>query len=112
MSLPGSYSPTIYQGDDWAKTFQFDDDAGDPIDLSGHTLESQLRATKASDVVVSFTVDTTDAAAGTVYLSLAAADTAELARGFYFFDLQWTDASGDLRTVLAGRAEVVEEVTR
>lgn len=104
---PGTLHLDIYQGDDFSVDLDFD------IDLTGYTLTSQIRHEPSdSSPAETLTVTMTDAANGLVELSLTAAETADLIAQRYWWDLQWTEPSGDIRTVLRGRATVTAEITR
>lgn len=104
---PGAYHLDIYQGDVFTLSLDFD------VDLTGYTLEAQIRHDPDDTTPAeTLTVTVTDAANGLVQLSLTAVETAALLPQRYWWDLQWTDPSGDVRTILRGRATVTAEITR
>jgi hypothetical protein len=72
--LPGDYPITLYRGDTRVWTFAFlEDDQETTIDLTGKTWESEVRsATDASPVLLTFTIDDTDAADGVIVVTLPA----------------------------------------
>jgi hypothetical protein len=113
MASPGTYNMTHVQGDDWSTELTVADAGGDPIDMTGYTFLAQARtAPGAATVAFTFTVDTTDAATGILVLTVADTVTDDLEPGRYFWDLQWTDGAGAVRTILAGIVTVLAEVSR
>ena len=70
--------------------------ANDPLDLADYTITAQIRAGKSnsSDLIANFTVVETDAAAGEFELRLAAATTADLEAGVYYWDCKLDGGSG------------------
>lgn len=112
MAKPGTYSPTFVQGDDWSFPATLKDQAGAAIDLTGYTFLAQARTRASAGVAFTLTVTVTDAANGVVTVTVDAATTADIGPGTYVWDLQWTDAAGDIRTILAGTITVLPEVSR
>jgi hypothetical protein len=122
--LPGKYDFAAYRGDTKEWTIEFADDATPPapVDMSGWTWEAQIRATldEPDSIVATITVDHTDAATGTLGLTLPAAQSDNLvtgpAAGFdpgkarYYWDLQGTSGSV-VKTWLAGKVDVKGDVT-
>lgn len=85
-------------------------EGGVPADLSGRTYAAQLRASPNATAAVDVTVDTTDAADGTLVLRLEPAVTEGLS-GTYAWDLEQT-IGGTVRTLLAGKWIFGPDVTR
>lgn len=108
--MPGSRSLTVYAGDDYTHTVTAVDGNGDPVDLSDRTWTAQWRRSRVSATAVAFTVDTTNAAAGVLVVSLTAAQTAQLASGEW--DLQGVYGDGTVETLLQGEVVVTKDVTR
>lgn len=102
------YNVRIVKGDDVSETFTFRDSDGSPMDLDGYTFESQVRATPDGSLVGEFTC-TVDEGSVTRTLSRTVTDDME---GEYFHDMQWSDPSGLVRTLIQGKFVVVPEVTR
>jgi hypothetical protein len=91
--------------------------------MSAWTWLAQIRTTKdePGSVIATFTVDATDAATGTLVITLPATQAALLVtgttnglptpgKGLYFWDLQGTD-SGVVKTWLAGKVAVTGDVS-
>lgn len=104
---------TPYRGDAFSRTYRFLVGT-DPRDLSGYTLEAQIREQADSEAVTaSFTVDAADAAMGEVTISLPPATTAALPQ-FGVWDLQATAIGNpdDVETLVGGGMQVTADVTR
>lgn len=100
----------LYAGDDWSRTLTFyENDA--PKDLTGFTWLAQIRRRHFTDVERTMEVDPIDPTNGVIVLSLTAAQTEDM-RDRYVWDLQWTDTSDQIRTVLAGALIVSPEVSK
>ena len=111
----------LYAGDGVDLPITCTNGAGAPIDLTGAvTAQVRLQRLDADPPVVAFTVNAVDAYQGKVILSLSGTQTAALsthpsAKDGKFngvWDVQWTPASGQVRTLCQGRVECVADVTR
>lgn len=108
--LPGTYPLVLWRGDTRTFTVEFAEDDS-PVDLSGKTWTSEIRATYTSDNIdAEIDVDDTDAATGVLVLTLTA-DQANLDPGSYVWDLQSED-TGVVHTWLSGKVKVKGDVTR
>lgn len=105
----------IYRDDDYTIVIPFVDASNTPFPVDGYTFRAEIRkhrnrgATVADPVAV-FTIDTTDAATGTITLSLDKTVTRTLPAEAVW-DLQAT-IDGDDDTWLDGTVEVLGDVTR
>lgn len=92
-------------------------DNGTPFDLTGYTARMQVRATIAA---ASALIDLTSPSggivlggtAGTIAITITAAQTAALTISSGFYDLELIDAGGAVRRLLSGVVTVSKEVTR
>jgi len=113
--MPTNASLNLYQGDDWAGLVSvYQADGTTPFDLTGYTARAQIRrdvADRALDVLAEITIGVVDAAGGLLSLDLDHTVTATLS-GHLLWDLQLTDAAGEITTILAGGVNVTSEVTR
>jgi hypothetical protein len=101
----------IDQGSTYTNTLVLVDTFNQQIDYSGYSGQGQLRKYYTSSTAVSFAVNTDNAAAGEITLSLTAEQTSDIAAGRYVYDVELTN--GDVVTrVLEGMATVTPEVTR
>jgi hypothetical protein len=111
----------IDQGAYWSQEILWEDSNGDPVNLTGYTARMQIRkrVTDASAVIELTTTNgriTLGGAAGTILLTIAAADTAALPATptdkRWFYDLELVPAGGQVVRLLQGRVLVSPEVTR
>jgi hypothetical protein len=115
VSTFADYSAAVYdvrmtQGDTFSEQVLMEDGDGEAIDLAGYSFRSQLRRTADGAVVAEFAMST-DLPSSTVTRTLNAAITAGLS-GTYVHDFQWTNPSGQIRTLFSGEFEIEPEVTR
>lgn len=115
MSTFADYSGAPYDvrmtaGDTFSEQILMEDSDGEAIDLTGYTFASQLRRTADGSLVAAFVISV-NLSTSTVTRTLNAGITAGL-EGTYVHDFQWTNPSGQIRTLFAGEFEVEPEVTR
>ena len=111
----------LYAGDGVEFRLVCTDSAGDPIDVTG-TVKAQIRLDRlsTSTPVVEFTINSVDAYQGIIVLSLTGDQTTALmtdssnTSGVFsgVWDIQWTPASSQPRTLCQGKVECVSDVTR
>jgi hypothetical protein len=111
----------LYAGDGVDLLLNFLDTAGAPIDVNG-TVKAQIRLERLAPdpPIVEFTVSLVDAYLGKVTITLTGAQTKALVddpsstAGKFagVWDIQWTPAGKQPRTVCQGRVECVSDVTR
>lgn len=108
-----TYDLQIYQGETFSYSFTATDRSGTTMNLSGQTVSGYLK-TKYSDSgkLANLNATVTDAAAGTINLSLAATGTAALPVNYAFYDVEVHNTTGNttVRT-LAGKALIYPEAT-
>jgi hypothetical protein len=98
----------IRRGDPYPHVINGQNADGSPKDLSGTWAAQIRRYPDADEVAATFTVDASQAASGTVVLSLTEEDTAALVPGGYVWDVQWSGHG----TPIGGAATVTADVTR
>ena len=96
-------------------------DPPQPVDLTGD-IQAQIRVDRSStgDPVATFSADMDGANIGEITLSLTGEQTADLMDGTGVvkgkftgvWDIQWTQAGGQPRTLCQGKVECVADVTR
>lgn len=109
--MPSQANLALYQGDDYAAVITVTNSSGVP-DLTGCTAQAQMRvgpADIASAVVVEISAEV--APPNLINLEIPHGVTLQLS-GQYVWDLQLTDPSGTVTTILAGSVIVTREVTR
>lgn len=111
---PAPLDIIAYQGDPFGIEVTVTDQADVVLDLTGYSGLMQVR-TDVADlqpvIAATGTVTITDAANGVLEAVISQSDMADLA-GVYRYDLQVTDGTGAIQTLLAGRFTVTQEVTR
>ena len=108
--LPAPVDVIYKRGDSAGTGIQMNDNAGNPIDLTGRTWRAQIRRSPNSSTAVEVTVDTANAATGLLVLRLAPAVT-ETMSGQYVWDLE-QNIGGTIRTIFAGRWTFDPDVSR
>lgn len=122
----GIYDLYIEQGTDWVRNCQYKDVNGDPVDLTGCTLQAQIRRTY-SDPTIAATISVTilnqasPANLGKFVLTLSASQTAAIAvnqavnfetpNTNYCYDVILTKA-GQTQRLLQGAVYLNPEVTQ
>lgn len=90
-------------------------EAGPYRNLTGWTVLAQIRATQDSATpLAEFDATLSDQVADTggVLLKLSPADTAAIPSGTHGYDVQLTDANGDVWTYIEGEVEVSKDYSR
>jgi len=105
-----TYDVRMTQGDTFSEQILMEDSDGSAIDITGYSFASQLRRTADGVLVAAFSIST-NLATSTVTRTLNSATTAGLS-GTYVHDFQWTNPSGQVRTLFSGEFEIEPEVTR
>jgi hypothetical protein len=111
----------LYAGDGVSFKLVCTNPAGAPIDVTG-AVNAQVRLERLTEdpPLAEFTADMVDAYLGIVRLSLTGAQTQDLSEhpssieGKFtgVWDVQWTAAGAQPRTLCQGRVECVSDVTR
>ena len=111
-----TYDILIEQGATFSQVITYKDN-GVAVNLTGYTARMQVRATleSASTLIELTTANSRIAlggAAGTITLSIAAADTAALTSGRGVYDLELVSGSGIVTRLLQGVCTISRNVTR
>jgi hypothetical protein len=116
MSLSTLQNFTIQQGATWTLSFEWLDDAGVPIDLTGCTARMQLRAVVGSAVLLELSTTngrlTLTGALGVIRLQVDAATTATLDRESGVYDLRITYPTGQVDVAIYGQFTLQLAVTK
>ena len=109
---------TIYRGDDHDFNFDFKDGDGVAIDITGWTIFFTIKSAvddltaDTSAVLTKEQTSHTNPTGGLTTLSLADTDTNDLDDEEYWYDFQYKNSSGKIKTIMHGIMTVVREVTR
>lgn len=113
---PGNYDITIYQGANFNEIFTWRDENNALVNLTGFSARMMARATAdAPNTFISLASGngiTLGGAAGTISLSMSAAQTAVLNPMVGVYDLEIVDGAGQVSRLLQGSIFVSAEVTR
>jgi hypothetical protein len=113
---PEELDLVLYAGDGVRLPLAVTDSAANPVDLTG-TMRAQIRANYAAlEPIATFAVDLSDAVNGNAVLTLDGADTQALVTSGKKFkgvwDVEWTPAGAQPRTLLQGKVECDPDATR
>ena len=97
--MPKHHEPIeVIAGEPWDIPGTLLDSNGSPIGLAGATLQWALVDSGGNPVAITANVTVTDAAAGTICISVGASDTAGLDTGYYRDGLRVTMPGGEQLT--------------
>jgi hypothetical protein len=104
----------VNSGSDFSQTFTLEgSDTNSAFDLTGYTVESQMRKWAGSSSAVSFTSSIEiPSTAGKILIKLTAAQTTIIKPGRYVYDVVIIDEFGVRNRVIEGMVLVTEGVTR
>lgn len=112
--IPARWNITVRKGRDFVEQYDFQNDDGTPMDLTGYTVKAEMREAPSLDspLIVAFSVSIPTPANGQVTLSLTDIQTAAL--GSYskaYYDIMLTDPSGIDETYVEGTVAIKDSVT-
>ena len=103
------------RGDSDAKGFIVQDSDGVAVDISGFsfklTVNSEKNPTDQVNEQFSIVGVITDAAAGKVGFAPTTTDT-DITPTTYFYDIEQTDGSGAIKTLIVAKALIVQDITK
>lgn len=109
--MAGNRNITIYSGDTYVHELRLKDSSNTAINISGRDFSGQIRLAPASDdAVANFSVNISNAQAGTVQFYLTPEETNSIAPGTYYYDFQQIDGVIVI-TLLTGKAFIQGDVT-
>lgn len=85
---------------------------GQPLNLTGYSVASQMRKSYSSSTVYNFTTSVYDASQGKVRLQLNNSQSSAIPAGRWLYDVEITSPSGTKTRVLEGIVTVTPEITR
>jgi hypothetical protein len=104
------YNLSIDAGATFTQEFEYLDDAGDPIDLTGYTATFQIRNTPEDALVIQKTPSITIATA-IIGVTLTATETAALNRDAYRWGIELSSGATVIR-LIEGYAYVAREIVK
>lgn len=113
--MPAPLDIEVYIGDTLTVTVTVKN-AGTPVNITGRTYSAQIRKTpKSTTILATFTCAITNAAGGVMVATLPASVTSALSVARAAWDLQEITPSSPeniVQTLVAGYADIVQDVTR
>ena len=85
---------------------------GQPLDLTGYTVASQMRKSYQSSTAYNFTASVYNAATGKVRLQLTDTQSAAIPAGRWLYDVEITSPSGTKTRVVEGIVTVSPQITQ
>jgi len=111
--MSAKYDFDIDQGATFNRALTLKDDSGTVVDLTGNTFAGQVRTSALSGTVAgTFTFAITNAAGGNFSWKMTAANTALLPAQQCVYDIEMTQANGDVIRLLEGFVNIKSNVTR
>ena len=113
----GIFNFQIEQGADWPQEMAYIDENDDPVNLTGATLQMQIRQplaanTTLANLTIGNGITVTNATLGQFSLNLTNAQTSNLPIGAAVYDLEIRYSDGTKERLLQGGILVDGEVTR
>jgi len=116
-SISGVYNISCDQGATFSRVITWTDSARSPYNITGYTARMHVRPNvTANTTAITLTTENGRIAlggtAGTVTLTIAATDTANLTAGLYVYDLELVSSANVVTRLIEGNFNVKAEVTR
>ena len=99
-------------GSDYSNIITVSSTNGQPLDLTGYTVASQMRKSYSSSTAYAFTASVYDAANGKVRLQLSASDSSVIPAGRWLYDVEITSSSGTKTRVVEGIVTITPQITQ
>lgn len=103
------------RGDSDAKGFVVQDSAGEAINITGFSFKLTVSSERdpADQVNEQFSVAGVigSGPAGTVSFAPTISDT-DITPGIYFYDIEQTDVSSRIKTIIKGKCRIVQDITK
>lgn len=96
----------FYEDQDYNKTFQLNDSAGTPINITGYSFAFKARLPEAGTNAISKAMTLTTPASGLFSLALDSSDTNLLSGRVYSYQIQGSTGAGEKGVYVVGEFEV------
>lgn len=96
------------QGTDFSQDIEINDDAGNPLDLSGYSAFAQFKKYYTANVAGHFTVSLST---GIINLSMNSASSSNISDGRYVYDIKLIDSDGKDSRPIEGMLTVTPQVS-
>lgn len=102
----------IDQGSDYSNIVTVTASNGQPLNLTGFTVASQMRKSYSSSIAYSFNASILSASLGRVRLQLTSAQSEAIPPGRYLYDVEVTSSNGSKTRVVEGIATITPQITQ
>lgn len=102
----------IDQGSDFSNIITVSDKNGQPLNLAGYTVASQLRKSYNSSVAYNFNAIVFSATSGRVRIQMSAAQSEQIPPGRYLYDVEVTSSTGARTRVVEGIVTITPQITQ
>lgn len=102
----------IDQGSDYSNIITVAAANGQPLNLTGYTVASQMRKSYSSSTAYAFTSSIYSADQGKVRIQLSAAGSNAITPGRYLYDLEVTSPGGSKTRVVEGIVTISPQITQ
>jgi hypothetical protein len=99
-------------GSDYSNIITVSSTNGQPLNLTGYTVASQMRKSYSSSTAYPFAATIYDAATGRVRLQLSAATSSGIPAGRWLYDVEITSPSGTKTRVVEGITTITPQITQ
>ena len=109
---PDTFNVEVTRRDSFTFGWNFEDDDG-PVDFLGDAFQLTVNAQSDGGGSAIFAIansNTPDATSGLVEFTPSIVNLTQTPAK-YFYDLQWDEAGGDVRTILKGTFEILEDIS-
>ena len=103
---------TVDQGTDFTASVDVTDADGDALNLTGFTVQGQVRRSYYSSTAVNLTCAVSNATTGIITFSLSAVQSDAMKPGRYVYDIEIKSGANVKTRVLEGQLEIMPGVTK
>ena len=102
----------VDSGSDYSNIITVSSTNGQPLNLGGYTVASQMRKSYSSSTAYAFTASVYDAANGKVRLQLSASASSAIPAGRWLYDVEITSGAGSKTRVVEGIVTITPQITQ
>lgn len=100
------------QGSDFSNIITVTDKNGQPLNLAGYSVASQLRKSYNSSTAYNFNATIFVAQAGKVRIQMTASQSEQIPPGRYLYDVEVTSSTGARTRVVEGIVTITPQITQ
>jgi hypothetical protein len=99
-------------GADYSNIITVTASSGQPLDLTGYSVASQMRKSYQSSTAYAFTASIYNASSGKVRLQLSSSTSESIPAGRWLYDVEITSSSGSKTRVVEGIVTINPQITQ